>query len=149
MKGFMTIFFLLGIFSVATLAQSTDKKTAQQLMRLEEQWAAAYLKHDTATIAKILADEYVGIDGRDIITNKTQEIEEAKGTAPGTSPSNFVVLDDTVTDMHVRVYGNMEIVNGRSIEKVRSKDKEATIQYRRTTVWVKRSGLWQCVSFHG
>ncbi|MFN2516773.1 MAG: DUF4440 domain-containing protein [Pyrinomonadaceae bacterium] len=51
--------------------------------------------------------------------------------------------------MKVRIYGNVAVVNGRVIEKIKTKEKEAEIQYRRTTVWVKRHGRWQCVSFHG
>jgi ketosteroid isomerase-like protein len=118
-------------------------------MGLEHDWSAAYLKHDVATIDRLLAEEYVGIDGRGIITNKAQEIEEAKAPRPGAPPPPFTVLDESVTDMKVRLYGNVAVVNGRTTERIESKGKESSIQYRRTTVWVKRQGRWQCVSFHG
>lgn len=128
--------------------QSDDSKVERELMQLERDWSAAYLKHDTATIDRLLAEDYMGTDGRGWITNKTQEIEEAREPVSGAVPP-FVVLDETVTDMKVRPYGNVAVVTGRVIEKIRSKDRESTIQYRRTTVWVKRDGRWQCVSFHG
>jgi ketosteroid isomerase-like protein len=139
---------------LAAKSQAITKKTTvsnveQELMQLERDWSAAYLKHDTMTVKRILADEYVGIDGRGIITTKVQEIEEAAAPKPGAPVPPFVVLDESVTDMKVRVYGNVAVVNGRVIEKIRTKDKEGEIQYRRTTVWVKRQGRWQCVSFHG
>lgn len=44
------------------------------------------------------------------------------------------IIDESVTDMKVRIYGNVAIVNGRVIEKVKAKEKEGQIQYRRTTV---------------
>jgi hypothetical protein len=68
---------------------------------------------------------------------------------PGDPSPPFLVLDETVSDMKVRVYGNVAVVNGRVIEKIRTKEKESEIQYRRTTVWSKLHGRWQCVSFHG
>lgn len=126
-----------------------SEKAEQELMQLERDWSAAYLKRDAATVARILADEYVGIDGRGIITNKAQEIEEAEGPKPGAPAPPFVVLGESVTDMKVRLYGDVAVVNGRTIEKIRNKDGEKEIQYRRTTVWVNRGGRWQCVSFHG
>ena len=129
--------------------QYRDSKVEQELMQLERDWSAAFLKHDPATVARILADEFVGIDGRGIITNKTQEIDEAQAPKPGTAAPPFLILDESVVEMKVRVYGNAAVVNGRVIEKIRTKAKDTEIQYRRTTVWVYRQGRWQCVSFHG
>jgi ketosteroid isomerase-like protein len=124
-------------------------KVDEEIMQLERDWSAAYLKHDTTTISNLLADDYVGTDGRGIVTNRADEIEEAATPKPGSTPPPFEVLDETVTDMKVRVYGDTAVLNGRVIEKIKSKEKESEIQYRRTTVWVKRQGRWQCVSFHG
>lgn len=126
-----------------------DDKVSEQLMQMERDWSAAYLKHNTSVISRMLADDYIGIDGRGIITNKAQEIEEAAAPALGTPPPARQVISDTVTDMKVRVYGEAAVITGRTIEKVLSNGKELDIQYRRTTVYVKRQGRWQCVSFHG
>lgn len=122
---------------------------AQELMRLERGWSAASLKRDTATIDGILAEDYVGTDGRGLMTNKAQELEEAKEPVPGAPQPPFVILDESVTDMKVRLCGNVGVVTGRVIEKFAPMIRRLTIQYRRTTVWVKRNGRWQCVSFHG
>jgi ketosteroid isomerase-like protein len=154
MRMISSAILLILVVCIASKSQTTTRKTTvakveQELIQLERHWSAAYLKHDTATVDRILADEYVGIDGRGIITNKAQEIEEAEAPKPGDPVPPFTVLDETVTDMKVRLYGNVAVVNGRVIEKIRTKDREGEIQYRRTTVWVKRQGRWQCVSFHG
>jgi ketosteroid isomerase-like protein len=149
-----TALIILTMFlSLPALAQKSmplnESRIERELMQLERDWSAAYLKHDTATIDRILAEDYVGTDGRGWMTNKAQEIEEAKEPAAGAPAPPFVVLDEKVTDMKVRSYGHVGVVTGRVIEKIKSKEKESTIQYRRTTVWVKRQGRWQCVSFHG
>lgn len=152
-RTFIIMLLAISVCSSA-MAQTSKKlglnnKVEQELMQLERDWSAAYLKHDARAIDQILADDFVGIDGRGIITNKAQEIEEAKTPDLGAPSPVFIVLDETVTDMKVRPYGNVAVVNGRTIEKIKSKEKESTIEYRRTTVWVKREGRWQCVSFHG
>jgi ketosteroid isomerase-like protein len=128
---------------------AASKQVEQELMQLERDWSAAYLRHDTTAIERIIADDFVGFDGRGVLTDKAQEIEDAKGAKPGDPPPSFLILEDEVTDMKVRQYGDVAVVTGRSVEKVRLRDRETVIQYRRTTVWVKRHGRWQCVSFHG
>lgn len=152
-KALITMLSMLA-FCALSIAQTSVKTsgvgdTERQLMQLERDWSDAYLRHDTTVVDRILADEYVGIDGRGIVTTKSDEIEEARGPKPGAPAAPFTVLGESVTDMKVRLYGNTAVVNGRVIEKIRSNDKESEIQYRRTTVWVKRDKRWQCVSFHG
>jgi ketosteroid isomerase-like protein len=154
MKRVSLATLLMLLVCIAATSQITTKanpigKVEQELMQLERDWSASYLKHDTTTVGRILADEYVGIDGRGIITSKAQEIEEAEAPKPGSPVPPFAVLAESVTDLKVRVYGNVAVVNGRVVEKIRNKGGESETQYRRTTVWVKRQGRWQCVSFHG
>lgn len=144
---------ILLIWSIAVsqtpVKQTKTKKAEQRVAHLERDWSAAFLKHDIATIDRILADDYVGTDGRGIVTNKAQELEEARPRKPGDASPPFVILDETVVDIKVRSYGDVAIANGRVIEKIKTQAGEAEIQYRRTTVWVNREGRWQCVSFHG
>jgi ketosteroid isomerase-like protein len=143
------ILICVAIFIMCLSLSAQTNKDEQALMQLEHDWAAAYLKHDTETIARILADDYVGIDGRGIVTDKAGEIEDAKAPGADEPPSDFIILDDQITDMKVRLYGKVAVVNGISVEKVKIKDKESIVRFRRTTVWEKRKGRWQCVSFHG
>ena len=114
------------------------------IARLEHEWAAAFLAHDVKTVDRILADDYVGVDGRAMVSDKKSELEEVKNTEAG----DFELLDDQISDITVRVYGTTAVANAISNEKARFKGKEIAPRYRRTTVWVKRDGRWQCVSFH-
>lgn len=148
----MAVFLTLVVCGCArgqTSVAAKQGRAERELMQLERNWSAAYLKHDTATVERILADEFVGIDGRGIVTGKAQEMEEAEAPKPGAPAPPFDVLDEYVTDLKVRLYGDTAVVNGRTVEKIRNRGKESEIQYRRTTVWVKRRGRWRCVSFHG
>jgi ketosteroid isomerase-like protein len=135
------------IFIAASLALascSTASASKEELMQAERDWSAAYLRHDTATIERLLADDYVGTDGRGLTTTKADELEEARAASPA-----FTVVDESISDMRVRIYAGVGIVTGRVIERVRTDGQELEIQYRRTTVWVSRAGRVQCVSFHG
>jgi ketosteroid isomerase-like protein len=143
------MFLIWNVGVSQTAGQTKAKKAEHRVAQLERDWSAAFLRHDIATIDRILADDYVGTDGRGIVTNKAQELEEARPPRPGDPSPPFVILDETVTDLKVRTYGEVAIVNGRIIEKIKTEAGESEIQYSRTTVWVNREGRWQCVSFHG
>jgi ketosteroid isomerase-like protein len=132
----------LALLLVFAAAMAEDVPAA--ITRLEHEWAAAFLAHDVKTIDRILADDFVGVDGRAMVSDKKSELEEAKSTEPG----DFVLLDDQISDISVRVYGTTAVANAISNEKARFKGKDIAPRYRRTTVWVKRDGRWQCVSFH-
>jgi len=137
-----TIVIVFGISSEQTTARQA--KIERELMQMERDWSAAYLSHDVSVVDRLLADDFIGTDGRGIMTDKKQELEDARSENP-----NRKVLSEAIDDLKVRIYGDTAIVNGRTTEKIQSGGKEFVIQYRRTDVFVKRNGRWQCVSFHG
>lgn len=117
------------------------------LVASEREWSAAVLRHDAQAVARLLSDDYVGIDGRGMISSKVDEIQDAapSGSHPG---SDFIIESEEILDPRVRVYGETAIVNARSVERVRVKGESKSVQYRRTTVWLRKTVGWQCVSFH-
>ncbi len=154
MKQKLTTATLILAICFSGIAQTTKKASGkpsveQELMQMEHDWSAAFLNHDVSAVARILADDYVGTDGRGIMTTKAEEMEEAKAPAPDAPMPERAILEETISDLKVRVYGNTAVVTGIANEKVSFKGKESLIRYRRTTVYVKRQGRWQCVSFHG
>lgn len=83
-----------------------------------------------------------------MMSDKKSELEEVKAPPPGTPAPDFELLDDQISDIRVRVFGTTAVATAISNEKARFKGKEIAPRFRRTTVWVKRGGRWQCVSFH-
>jgi ketosteroid isomerase-like protein len=83
-----------------------------------------------------------------MVSDKTGELEEAKAP-PADRPPERALVDDELSDVRVRVYGNAAVLTAINKATFRGKDADSVIHYRRTTVWVKRNGRWQCVSFHG
>ena len=135
-------FVVMTLLSVSPTPESPVGSSAA-VVTSERAWSEAFLRHDLQAISRLLADDFVGIDGRGVVSDKTAELEEAKPQPPGsTSP---VLLGEQLSDIRVRMYGEIAVLT--AINTARFSD--STIRYRRTTVWVWRAGRWQCVSFHG
>jgi ketosteroid isomerase-like protein len=58
------------------------------------------------------------------------------------------ILAEQITDVQARVYGETAVVSALNTVTARTPEGQSMIRYRRTTVWVRRSGRWQCVHFH-
>ena len=127
---------------------NTRSQPADEVIRLEREWSAAFLRHDVAALDRIIADDFVGTDGRGVMSTKADEIQEARAVAPDAPAPPFVILNEVLSDMKARLYGEVAVLTSRNDESVRTGDREMVLVYRRTTVWVKRRGRWQCVSFH-
>jgi len=147
-----TVTVLILAFATANSAVWSSErhaKVASEIEALERAWSTAFLKHDTATIATILADDFVGIDGRGVVSDKSHEIEEAKAPAAGSPSGTYVILSETLSDVRVRLYGDAAVLTAINTASISDRGEKEVVRYRRTTVYVRRSGKWQCVTFHG
>ncbi|MEQ1908163.1 MAG: nuclear transport factor 2 family protein [Vicinamibacterales bacterium] len=147
-----TAIVLVGSFLIACSplwAAQNQPTAAAEVERLERAWSAAFLEHDTATITRILADDYVGIDGRGVVTTKSDEIEEAKPPAANSPLESYRVLSEVLSAVRVRLFGDAAVLTAINTARISDRGEETSVRYRRTTVYVKRNGRWQCVSFHG
>jgi ketosteroid isomerase-like protein len=125
----------------------TDEEAKAQVIAQEKAWSDAVIHHDLAKVASILADDFIGIDGRGFVTDKTAELKEAEPpTANATEPQ---LIKEDLSGFTARIYGNTAVLNLTNTAHFLSKGKKSTITYRRTTVWVRDADNWRCVSFHG
>ena len=124
----------------------TEEEAKAQVIAQEKAWSDAVIHHDIAKVASLLADDFIGIDGRGFVTNKSAELKEAEPPAADATAPQLVRED--LSDFTARIYGNTAILNLTNTAHFSSKGKETTIKYRRTTVWVHDSGGWRCISFH-
>ena len=131
-----TAFLLLLAFVLVINAQSQnvyrDEKVAAELIALVRQWDAALVKHDTATLDKLLAAEFT-LSG----------LPKAAYLAHVKSSRNDIV-SAVSGEFDVRVYGDTATLI--AVDEIKSgKNGETTEWYRYIDVWVKRDGRWQCV----
>ncbi len=129
---------LLAVVSAVAPAQPSRKPSpSRELTALEDGWARALIRRDTAMFRKYLAADFVYTENADVMGK--QDV------------LNGVVGADTVTwseneSMKVHVYGNTGVVTGILAMKGRGKDGPFDKRYRFTDTWINRSGRWQIIA---
>jgi hypothetical protein len=118
---------------------AVGENTDQVITSLENQWVAAIVKKDTATIDRLLADDFSGTTD-DQIYSKADAIEDVKS---GTHES--LELDN----IKVRTFGDTAVVTMGQTEKSRHGDTDFSGHYLFTDVWAKKNGQWIAVASHG
>jgi hypothetical protein len=129
------------VFGAAVLAQTQTGGVEQELMKLENGWNDALVKHDWAFLERIWADDVGITDSDGILSTKAQELAKLKS---GEEVLTSMVADD----FKVRVYGDAAVVTFRITYKSQSKGKDTSGQERITDTWFKLAGRWQCVASH-
>lgn len=110
-----------------------NEKVAAELIALVRSWDAALVKHDAATLDKLLAAEFT-LSG----------LPKAAYLAHVKSPRNDIV-SATSGEFDVRVYGDSAVLIAIDEIKSHSAGVETVEWWRYIDVWVKRDGRWQCV----
>ncbi len=117
-----------------------NEKIKQELIKLEEEWHNAYVRHDAEPLERILIDDYIAVYSNGKSANKTQSIEDLKA-------DKSIYDYSTPYDMDMRFYDNTVVIIGRTKDKWKNqKGEDLTAEYRWTDVFVKRNGRWRCVA---
>jgi ketosteroid isomerase-like protein len=146
MKSIFVITILIIVASPLASGQMTGKekfrnaKVEQELKKVEEEWANAYVRHDGEPLKRILADEFITVGSNGKSHGKAEDIEELK--------SDRATYDySTPYDLDIRVYGDVAVVIGRTKERGHyDSGRQFTNEYRWTDIFVKRQGRWQCIA---
>jgi uncharacterized protein (TIGR02246 family) len=143
---------LICVLSVATFAVRAQKeskdakqpaKAEQQLIELNQMWAAAINKGDAATLDRLFADDLVVTASNGTIRDKAGEIKDAAG-AP--DPEFIWTSPFTTEDVRIRVYQDAAVVTGLAKWGFKYKGQEANNERRYTHTYVKLNGEWKIVA---
>lgn len=93
---------------------------------------------DSEFLKTILSDDWVYINYFGEIRGKDEYLEYIKPVPLSARPKD-------VTDLQVRIFGNMVVVHGRYIAPGVGEDG-STLLF--TGVWVDREGSWKCLTHH-
>ena len=110
-----------------------------RVLELDSEWNAAYPRHDVAALERIIADDWVCIDGTGLVIGKRQLLERLKSGVPFPDPHKF---DET----SLRMFGDTAIITGRLSGTRRDNDGSVNFEQRYTRVYVKRNDSWQAVA---
>jgi len=143
----VTVCVVVLVLAVAAWAQTLKAlpksgSVEQELIKLENDWNDALLKHNWAFLDGIMAEDYTWTDYEGTVITKGQSLASLK--------SGEDVFTSAVGDeFKVRVYGDAAVVSGRFTAKEMYKGKDVSGQFRTTDIFIKQAGRWRCVAGHG
>jgi ketosteroid isomerase-like protein len=120
--------------------QPADQEIIREIVDMERQAKEASLHRDADYAQRTLADDYVAITPLGQVTTKRDTV-----AARRSGQLRYETID--VTDMVVRVYGDMAVVTARADVKGHQLGEDFSGPYRYTRIWVRHNGRWQTVSY--
>jgi hypothetical protein len=125
----------------AAVAAPTENVEAV-ISQLERDWVAAIVKKDTATLERLLAEEFNGTSPTAHTYPKALAIDEIKS-------GKYVVESMNLDDISVNAYGNAAVAFTSQEEKSRYEGQDVSGHYHYTDTWILKDGRWQVVASHG
>lgn len=139
-----TGFLLLGLapaFAAVNLTGGGNHGAEmKQIEQLENQWRDAILASDTATVASMLADDYVGIGPNGTISTKAEDL-----AARSSGQQTYARLE--LEDRKIRIFGTTAVVTSKVKVQGTYGGMPLLGEYRYTRVWDLSHGQWHIVSF--
>lgn len=158
MKFMITIAIVSLVSTFAIFAQDEGVKRTEGIIRgLDGELEAAFLKGDTASVDRILADDYMEITSQGLLRHKTEVIAvvRARASAPRAKSVGPEVTND---ETNLRTYGDTVVLVGRTTTRYQFMDYQTspdttqsaaplnTDQERFMKIYSKRDGRWQLVA---
>ncbi len=111
----------------------------QELRKLNEEGAKAYLQRDTKALERIWADDFIFTNPFGEVTTKAQEIANVKS-------GELTFESFTTDDVQVRTFVDVAVLTGRATVKGHYKGQDISGRYRYTDTYVKLEGRWQIIA---
>lgn len=114
-----------------------------RIRELESRWENSLVRHNTAVVDELVADDFVGTGSTGNVGNKSTVLREAK--------KDKNTYDSAVAGhMSVRGFGaHVAVVTGITKEVGKTPEGRAfEHRYRFTDTWMERRGKWQCIASH-
>lgn len=125
----------LGALAIAAEPSSNNENAADAVRKLEQKWAAAASKKDTAPLEEMLTDDYCLTSPDGHLVDKNTFIERIK--------DGTLVIDSLeYGDMKVRVWDQTAVVTGRMTLKAKWADNDIGGQYAFTDTFIHRDNKW-------
>jgi ketosteroid isomerase-like protein len=118
-----------------------ESAPATQVRKLEEKWTAAYKQREIGILSTLLAEDF-------LITVEDGNTYSKQGYITHTADSSVKVEVAELSDLKVRVRGNLAIVTGAYHERGTSNRKPYEYHDRLTDVWVKNGNTWEVIASH-
>ena len=135
----LTIAFFCCLSMLCSAQQKTPDE--EKVLALEKKWAESYKQRDISLLSSLLAADF-------IITVEDGKTYGKEGYISHSADSSVQVGVAELSELRVRVHGNIAVVTGAYHETGNSKGKPYEYRDRLTDVWMKTDGKWQVVASH-
>lgn len=144
MKRFFIFLFLLTTSAIMTSAQQPNFKTSQEeIIGLENEFAAAIKNQDVEQTKKLQADNYflaIGVQGMPL-----QIISREKWLL---GLKDYVTESFSIDDIKVNVYGNTAVALLMYSQKATVRGQDRSAQFILTDIWIKEEKGWVITERH-
>ncbi|HYY72870.1 MAG TPA: nuclear transport factor 2 family protein [Candidatus Bathyarchaeia archaeon] len=130
--------FLLALIAIRSFAQ--EKADVATIRTMEAKWVEAYKQRQIATVASLLADDYV-------ITQEDGSVYGKVGFISYSAGSLRVDVAEA-SGLKIHMHDNIAVVTGAYHEKGVQGGKPYDYHDRLTDVWMKLHGKWQLIASH-
>jgi ketosteroid isomerase-like protein len=117
-----------------------EDRLHKEIENLESQWRTALVQNDVATINRLLADDYLGINPNGTLETKADALAQQRS---GTVKISSIEPDN----VKIRVYGDTAVVTSQVAVEGHDGDRDISGRYHYTRVYSRRDGEWKVVSF--
>ena len=122
-------------------SRAEQSKVEKIIRTLDTERIQAQIDADAAALARLYADDFIGVGPSGTVRTKPQVIADFTSGA-----LKFESI--TTDDVQVHVYGNTAVETGRSTMQGQDKGRPVPQETRFTRVWVKLQGQWRLVANH-
>ena len=137
--------FIIGVSAAAIWPADrpetpSNSEARQEILKIEREYLNAHLARDTATLDRILADDFIFWHSGSRHTNKAHRLSLME------SP-DFTFLSIDTSDVDVDVDGDKAFVTGKAVVRGRYKQKEfVSPLYGYLRIYQIREARWQIIS---
>ncbi len=128
------------LFSINAFAGTCDNVTADEALKAEDARYAAQMSNDFAAMEKMFSPELVYTHTSSVVDNKQSYIDSMRS-------GKVVYKVMRRSDVQVRTFGCIAILTGNGNFDVNVNDKDVNVLLRFTSIWQKKDGAMQYVSW--
>ena len=144
------------IYSIPANAQETNSRLTReyadndkkQLLALEYNWLKAEFSLDTAYLATLMDESFIGIASSGI-TTKQQELLDYYNIISQRMKDSILIDSFRLENVIVNLYGTTAVITFIVHTFRKEKGVVAERKTRFYDVWIKRNGKWKAVSSQG
>src|SRR5262245_9037936 len=111
----------------------------QHLRQIDREWNEAYPARNIEALDRIIADDWMCIDGKGRLISKQQLLESVRANPNPFSSHKF-------DEFQLRIFGDTAIVTGRLRGQGRNAAGDFNLEQRYTRVYARRAGEWRAVA---